>query len=268
MMNSDRSCGTVYITGAGPGDPELLTIKAMRLLQQADVVLYDRLVHEDVLTHTSTHCKRVYVGKQDGKHLVPQAEINQLLLEYALQTKVVVRLKGGDPFLFGRGGEEALFLAQHSVPFEIVPGVTSALSVPAYAGIPVTHRGINSHCTIITGHLSAKRPEEIPWAALHHKGTLLFLMSVSVRQVIAERLIEHGRPSDEPVAFVERGTTSEQKVWVTTLQGVLDDPPPVATPAIMIVGEVVRLREQIQWFSGEISTIRVGEGEALESHQV
>lgn len=244
--------GTVFIAGAGPGDPDLLTVKAMRVLQRAEVLLYDRLVHQEVLNYAPDTCEMIYVGKQDGKHLVPQERINELLLEAATRAEVVVRLKGGDPFLFGRGGEEALFLANYGVPFEIIPGVTSALSVPAYAGIPVTHRGMTSHCTVITGHLSAKRPEEIPWASLNHKGTLLFLMSVGPRQTIAQQLIEHGRPAQEPVAFIEQGTTSEQKVWVSTLQQVALAPPPVKSPAIMVVGEVVRLREKIKWFLPEI----------------
>jgi uroporphyrin-III C-methyltransferase len=250
---------TVFIVGAGPGDPELLTVKAYRLLKRADVVLYDRLVHREILSYVPSGCECIYVGKHDGKHLVPQEAINGLLLEHACRPapRTILRLKGGDPFLFGRGGEEALFLSGHGVPFEIVPGVTSALSVPAYAGIPVTHRGVASLCTIVTGHLAAKHPESITWASFRNNGTLLFLMSVAVRKEIASQLMAHGRPAEQPVAFVERGTTARQKVWTTTLAGVLTEPLEVRAPAIMIVGDVVNLRKQLDWFSNE----QLGSGE-------
>lgn len=252
--------GKVYITGAGPGDPELLTVKALRVVQQADVILYDRLTHPDLLLQAKPGCQQVYVGKEDGQHLYPQEEINVLLKHYAYQADTVVRLKGGDPFLFGRGGEEALFLAEHGIPFEIIPGVTSAFSVPAYAGIPVTHRGIAAFCTIVTGHLAKNGPDTMPWHTFHHNGTLIFLMSVARRQYIAQKLIEAGRSPQELVAFIEKGTTSQQRVITSTLQEVATHPPDVESPAIFLVGDVVQLHEKIQWFAPESSAYFVNDG--------
>ena len=240
--------GKVYIAGAGPGDPELLTCKARRILNAADVVLYDRLVSSEILQCANPKALLIYVGKECGGHSLPQEKINELLIYYAEKYEIIVRLKGGDPFLFGRGGEEAMALAERGLPFEIIPGVTSALAVPAYAGIPVTHRGLTSHCTIITGHLSHKSPESIPWEKLNHKGTLIFLMGVKFRQKIAQKLIEGGRPPSEPVAFIHRGTTSQQKLVLSTLEKVAQAPPDVKPPAIFIIGSVVELSNQLQWF--------------------
>lgn len=248
MQSMRTSPGKVFITGAGPGDPDLLTVKALRVIQQADAILYDRLTHPDLLLQAKPGCIRVYVGKEDGQHLHPQDEINELLKKYAYQVDTVVRLKGGDPFLFGRGGEEALFLAEHGIPFEIIPGVTSAMSVPAYAGIPVTHRGIAAFCTIITGHQAKDIPESLPWQTFNHNGTLIFLMSVAKRQYIAQKLIEAGRPASEAVAFIEKGTTSQQRTIISTLGDVATYPPEVTSPAIFLVGDVVTLHHQIQWF--------------------
>lgn len=197
--------GKVYLVGAGPGDIELLTLKAYRLISSADVILYDRLVNPEVLLLTRPDCELVYVGKEDRKHTIGQEKINELLLQYAHTREIVVRLKGGDPFVFGRGGEEALFLAQHGIDFEIVPGISSAIAVPAYAGIPLTFRGISSSFAVITGHEDPKKKNSsIDWESLKGINTLVFLMAVSNRQEIARRLIEVGREPDEPTAFVER----------------------------------------------------------------
>lgn len=239
--------GKVYIVGSGPGDPELLTLKAARLIQQADVLLYDRLVHPDVLNLAKKDCELVYVGKEEGKHLIPQDDINQFLVYYAKKAQVVVRLKGGDPFVFGRGGEEILYLQEHHIPFELVPGITSPLSVPAYAGIPVTHRGIASSYAVITGHQAPEEDRDLDWESFKGIDTLVFVMGVTHRQEIARKLISVGRDPHEPVAFIEKGTTKEQNVIVTHLKEVADYPPQVKSPAIFIIGKVVRLRQKLSF---------------------
>jgi len=238
--------GKVYLIGAGPGDPELLTLKALRLIKSADVILYDRLINQEILLFAKPECELVYVGKEDGKHTIEQEKINELLLRYAHTKEVVVRLKGGDPFIFGRGGEEALFLAEHGVEFEVVPGVSSFYSVPAYAGIPITFRGISSSFAVITGHEDPRKEKSnIDWESLKGINTLIVLMGVSRRKEIAKRLIEVGRDPKEPVAFIENGTTEKQKVILTDLYELSTNPPEVSPPAIMVVGHVVRLREKL-----------------------
>jgi len=242
--------GKVYIVGAGPGDPELLTLKALRLIKSADVILYDRLINQEILLFAKPDCELVYVGKEDGKHTIEQENINELLLKYAHTREVVVRLKGGDPFIFGRGGEEALFLAEHGIEFEVVPGVSSFYSVPAYAGIPITFRGISSSFAVITGHEDPRKEKSnIDWESLKGINTLIILMGVSRRKEIAKRLIEVGRDPKEPVAFIENGTTERQRVILTDLYELSTNPPEVSPPAIMVVGEVVRLREKLVSFN-------------------
>lgn len=238
--------GKVYLVGAGPGDQELLTLKAYRLIKSADVILYDRLINPYIITLAKPECELVYVGKEDGKHTLEQEKINHLLLYYAHTKDIVVRLKGGDPFVFGRGGEEALFLAQHGVEFEVVPGVSSVYSVPAYAGIPLTFRGLSSSFAVITGHEDPnKERSSIDWESLKGINTLVFLMGVSRRSEIARKLIEIGRRPDEPVAFIEKGTTESQRVVITNLYELSTNPPEVKPPAIMVVGDVVRLRKYL-----------------------
>ncbi len=237
--------GKVYLVGAGPGDPELLTLKAVKVISEADVILYDRLVSEEVLNYAKPDCKLVYVGKEDGKHTLPQEEINKLLVYYAGVYEKVIRLKGGDPFVFGRGGEEALYLKEHGVPYEIVPGVSSIYAVPAYAGIPLTFRGVASSFAVVTGHECTGKEKRIDWRSFKGIDTLVVLMGVRNRQRIARELLEAGRSPEEPVAFVERGTTSEQRVVLSTLKEVASSPPEVKPPAVMVVGEVVRLSVDI-----------------------
>ncbi len=250
--------GKVYLVGAGPGDMELLTLKAYRLIRSADVILYDRLVNPEVLLLANPSCELVYVGKEDGKHLMEQEKINELLLKYAQIKEVVVRLKGGDPFVFGRGGEEALFLAQHGIEFEVVPGVSSAIAVPAYAGIPLTFRGVSSSFAVITGHEDPKKKNSsIDWDSLKGINTLVFLMAVSNRQEVAKRLIEVGRDPKEPVAFIEKGTTSEQRVVITSLEELSKYPPEVKPPAVMVVGKVVELKDYLAWFETSRKTLEV-----------
>ena len=245
--------GKVYLIGAGPGDPELLTLKALRLIKSADVILYDRLINQEILLFAKPECELVYVGKEDGKHTIEQEKINELLLKYAHTREVVVRLKGGDPFIFGRGGEEALFLVEHGIEFEVVPGVSSFYSVPAYAGIPITFRGISSSFAVITGHEDPKKEKSsIDWESLKGINTLIVLMGVSRRKEIARRLIEIGRDPKEPVAFIENGTTERQRVILTDLYELSTNPPEVSPPAIMVVGSVVRLRENLSWYEATL----------------
>ena len=237
----------VYLVGAGAGDVGLLTCKAAELLRAADVVIYDRLA-DDAILNLCPRAKKIYVGKAAGRHTLKQSEINQLLVDTARQNEIVVRLKGGDPFVFGRGGEEALHLRENNLPFEIVPGVTSAVAVPAYAGIPVTHRGIAASFAVVTGHEDPSKPESsINWPKLATAvDTLIFLMGVANLPQIVDKLIEHGRSPETPAALIRWGTKPTQEVFVTTLAEVPNVK--VQPPAIFVVGDVVNLREQLKWF--------------------
>lgn len=248
-MSYSNQSGTVYLVGAGPGDPDLITVRGQKLLQQADVVVYDRLVHPDLLTHCRATAKKIYVGKKPGDHTCTQAEINALLVTTARRGKVVVRLKGGDPFVFGRGGEEALRLKEAGVSYEVVPGVTSAVSAPAYAGIPVTHRKKSSAFTVVTGHTCSKDDNDLDWTALAKAGTLVVLMGLGRLPKIARQLTEHGRPEDTPVAVIRAGSTAEQQVVQGTLADIGERTRHLEPPATVIVGEVARLGEQLAWFA-------------------
>ncbi|RME85806.1 MAG: uroporphyrinogen-III C-methyltransferase [Planctomycetota bacterium] len=245
--------GKVYLVGAGPGDLELLTLKAMKVLKKADVVLYDRLVNPEILELTRPGCLLEYVGKEDGKHLLPQPEINRHLTHFASRYDIVVRLKGGDPFVFGRGGEEAIYLQEQGIDFEIIPGISSSIAAAAYAGIPVTHRGVASSFAVITGHECPEKKEStLNWESFIGIDTLVFLMGVRNRQKIAQKLVEMGRNPKEAVAFVENGTMENQKTYVFSLKDVAEGKAlSIHSPAIMIVGEVVKLREKICWLEEE-----------------
>ena len=244
--------GKVYLTGAGPGDTELLTMKAHRVITQADVIIYDRLANPQILEMTKDGCEFVYVGKEDGRHTLPQDEINEVIYQNALKHDVVVRLKGGDPFVFGRGGEEGAYLQERGIVFEIIPGITSAVSVPAYAGIPVTHRGVAVSFRVVTGHESPnKEVSQIPWENFKTDDTIVFLMGLHNLRKIASKLIEIGKPTDYPCAVISRGTTKDQSVVVGTLENIVEKAKGVPTPALIIVGHVVELREQLQWFEQE-----------------
>ncbi|HET6549139.1 MAG TPA: uroporphyrinogen-III C-methyltransferase [Solirubrobacter sp.] len=238
---------TVFLVGAGPGDPGLLTVRARELIAAADVILYDRLIPPGVLAGAGAEL--VYVGKQGGGPQMPQAAIERLLVEHGARGRTVVRLKGGDPFVFGRGGEEALALRAAGIPFEVVPGVTAGIAAPAYAGIPVTQREIASAVAFVTGHEDPAKPETaLDWPALAaFPGTLVFYMGVRALPRIAERLVAGGRPPDEPVAVVERGTLPGQRTVLATLADVADRAAGVRAPAITLVGPVAALREQIAW---------------------
>jgi uroporphyrinogen III methyltransferase/synthase len=244
--------GKVYLVGAGPGDPGLITQKGRDCLAQAEVVVYDRLLDEQLLKVVSPKAEKVYVGKAAGEHTRSQSEINQLLLEKAREGKTVVRLKGGDPFIFGRGGEEAGALADNAISFEIVPGITSSVAVPAYAGIPLTHRQLSSSLAVITGHEAlGKGSSSINWEKLATAvDTLVFLMGMKNLPEIVVKLIEHGRSPDTPVAVIKEGTTPEQETVVGRLGDIVAkaEEHHLTPPAVIVVGEVVRLREKLRWF--------------------
>lgn len=240
--------GTVYIVGAGPGDPELITVKAMRRIQLADVILYDRLVNEELLSYARPDTELVYCGKAPGAHAMPQHMINKTLVDYALQGKQVVRLKGGDPFVFGRGGEEALELVEWGIPYEIVPGITSAIGAAAAAGIPITHRGYAATFACVTGHRCHGDNSPVRWDLLAHGvDTLAIYMGVSQLPAIREELLKHGKSAATPVAVIERGTTSRQRTIVGTLADIhtLAVTMKISNPSLIIIGEVVRVRDQL-----------------------
>ena len=253
MMGNKQ--GLVYLIGAGPGDPGLITVKGLECIKQAHVLVYDRLASPRLLAYARPGAETIFVGKQPDQHTLTQSEINALLVQKARQGLTVARLKGGDPFVFGRGGEEAEELVKHGIPFEVVPGITSAVAVPAYAGIPVTHRDFTSSVAIITGNEDpTKESSNIEWAKLAAgTGTLIFLMGMGNLPAIAERLVEFGRSPQTPVALIRWGTRPEQKTLVGNLANIaaLAAEQGFKNPAIIIVGEVVTLRDRLKWFENK-----------------
>jgi uroporphyrin-III C-methyltransferase len=240
-----KAPGIVYLVGAGPGDPDLITVRGLRYLQRAEVLVHDRLVAPELLDEAPPTALRIDVGKEAGNHRCPQDQINALLVKHARAGRTVVRLKGGDPFVFGRGAEEALACAAAGVAWEVVPGVTSATSVPARAGIPVTHRGVATSFAVVTGHCLGD--DRVDWDALARIDTLLILMGLSRLAEVADLLVLHGRPADMPVAVISRGTLPDEQVVVTSLGEIAEAVARerLPTPALVVVGEVVRLREEL-----------------------
>ena len=244
--------GKVYLVGAGPGDPKLLTVYGLECIQKSDVIAYDRLVNPKLLEYAKDSAELIFCGKSPGKHHLIQDEIHTLLVNKAMEGKTVTRLKGGDPFVFGRGGEEAEVLAGHGIPYEIVPGVTAGIAASAYAGIPVTHRDHATSFAIVTGHGRAnKGADHLNWSALAQGiDTVAFYMGVGNLSYICQQLIAHGRKATTPVAIIERGTTEKQRTITGNLETIIDlaAQESIENPAMILVGEVVQLRDKIKWY--------------------
>ena len=243
--------GEVYLVGAGPGDPDLLTFKALRLIQQADVILYDRLVSKGVMELVRRDSELIYVGKKGGSDKsTRQIDINEKLIELAKAGKRVCRLKGGDPFIFGRGGEEIESLSEHAIPFQVVPGITAASGCSSYAGIPLTHRDYSQSCRFVTAHLK-NGTTNLPWEEfIIDQQTIVFYMALSGANYICKKLMEHGMDKDMPIAIIEKGTMPEQKVYISSLTALPDllAKEDIHAPTLMIVGEVVKLNEKLNWY--------------------
>ena len=245
--------GKVYLVGAGPGEPGLLTVRGLDLLRHKAVIVYDQLVNPALLQEAGAQAIKIFVGKRAGRHCIAQEEINSVLISHARAGQDVVRLKGGDPFVFGRGGEEAEALADAGIPFEIVPGVSSAVAVPAYAGIPLTHRNLASSFAVVTGHEARKTNGAVDWTKLATAvDTLVILMGLSHLPMIAKKLMEHGRSPQTPVAVICSGTTGEQEAVVGTLADIVEKSMLLEAPATIVVGDVVSLAHTLQWFTPKL----------------
>ncbi|MDD9148695.1 uroporphyrinogen-III C-methyltransferase [Sporolactobacillus sp. CQH2019] len=246
--------GKVYLVGAGPGDPDLITVKGLRLIRAADTILYDRLVNETLLNEAKHSADLIYCGKWPHAHPLKQENINHLLAAHARKGRIVVRLKGGDPFIFGRGGEEAAFLAKEGIAFEIVPGITAGIAAPAYAGIPATHREYASSIALVAGHSKSEGSERINWDKLATGAdTLAIYMGVAALPHIVSELVSHGRIPSTPVALIEWGTTARQRTVTSVLSGIVREAEKyrIENPCMIIVGEVVRLRKELKWFESD-----------------
>ena len=254
--------GFVSLVGAGPGDAELMTVKAVRLLQRADVVVYDRLVATDILDLIPTGVSRISVGKEVGKHCVPQEQINEIIVNLAKAGRKIVRLKGGDPYMFGRGGEEVLALKEHNIDFEIVPGITAASGCSAYSGIPLTHRGMSRRVQFITGHFNDNEPLDLNWQSIADPdSTLVIYMGLSNLPLVVHSLIDAGLPATTPAAAIQDGTTDSQQRVLTTLEHLNDaiHQQRMKAPVIIIIGEVVSLADELDWFQQSLEMRRLAD---------
>ncbi len=241
--------GKVYLVGAGPGNPGLLTVRGLELLRNIPVIAYDQLVNPALLDEAPPQAIKIFVGKRAGRHCIAQEEINSVLIAHARLGRDVVRLKGGDPFVFGRGGEEAEALSDAGIPFEIVPGVSSAIAVPAYAGIPLTHRKFASSFAAVTGHEACKPNANVDWGKLATAiDTLVILMGLTNLPFIVRKLIEHGRSAKTPSAVICSGTTGDQETIIGTLEDIVDKSARIEPPALIVVGNVVSLANKLEWF--------------------
>lgn len=252
MSINDTPIHPVMLVGAGPGDPDLLTVKAHRLLSDVDVIVYDRLVAKPILALIPESTERIFAGKQASNHYMPQEDINNLLVDLARVGKKVMRLKGGDPFVFGRGGEEALHLVRNGIPFEVVPGITSSAGCAAYAGIPLTHRGLAQGVRFVTGHSKGDEPLNLDWRSLADpETTLVVYMGMANVQEIADKLIANGLPSDTPVAVINMGTRPAQKTLITSLSALPGtvDKAAIKGATLFVIGRVVTLAEELSWFA-------------------
>lgn len=243
--------GKVFLVGAGPGDPKLLTIKALELIQNAKNIVYDRLISNEILALIPKNAEKIYVGKESGRHAVPQDKITELLVKMALEGKDVVRLKGGDPFIFGRGGEEAESLAENDIEFEIIPGVSSSVVAPMYAGIPLTHRDYASSVAIVTGHQAGDGQRKIEWAKIVNSvDTVVILMGIESLPTLVDKLIIGGIDSSKPVAIIENGSLNQQRTITGTINSIVNDAKKadIKPPAVIVIGEVVKLGGKLEWF--------------------
>ncbi|OLS40390.1 uroporphyrinogen-III C-methyltransferase [Bacillus sp. MRMR6] len=254
--------GKAYIVGAGPGDPDLITLKALKCIQQADVILYDRLVNPELLKNAKADCQHIYCGKQPTVHTMKQETINHLLVKYTKQGKMVVRLKGGDPFVFGRGAEEVEALVRNGLSYDVVPGITAGVAAPAYAGIPITHRELGSSFAIVTGHRQKGKSTDINWKGLATAvDTLVIYMGISNLAYICQELISNGKHPDTPVGIIQQGTTNEQRTVSGTLSTIVTivEKEGVSNPAMIVIGEVVRFREKLR----ELQLLNIGRNHSI-----
>jgi uroporphyrinogen III methyltransferase/synthase len=270
-MKQQHNTGKVYLVGAGPGDPELLTVKAMRLLQQSQVIIYDALVNTSLLNLAPAAAERIFVGQPRTPHRMSQQEIETLMIKKAREGKSVVRLKGGDPFLFGRGGEEALALIQSAIPFEVIPGVTAGSAVPAYAGIPLTHRGLASSVAFITGHECDSGSTDIDLRTIAGSvDTLVIFMGITKLKFIVQEILRSGRSPDTPMAIIEQGTTASQRIRKMTLATAKENTErkAVRTPALIVVGEVVAFSDSLKGLEEHVGGISLNQSSGSEYEEV
>jgi len=249
-MNENKTFGKVYLVGAGPGDPGLLTLKAYRILKNCDIVIYDALLNEEIVKYIPDHIEKVFIGKSRHHSRISQEEVEHMMVEKAKEGKTVVRLKGGDPFIFGRGGEEAETLTEASIPWEIIPGVSSGIAGPAYAAIPLTHRDCASSVTFITGHDAANKPK-VEWSKIRKDfNTLVIYMGVTNIRDIVKQLLQSNYLPDTLIAIIESGTTVNQRIRTGTLSTIIDmvDTDPIETPALIVIGEVVKYRDKLRTY--------------------